>query len=78
MNVNIITPDSTLFEGEVKDVQLIGLDGHFELLDNHAPIISALAKGDIKLIDTQNKEHIITINGGLLEMSDNKVLILAQ
>ena len=73
MKINIITPDSTIFEGEIKDAKLIGLDGHFELLDNHAPIVSALAKGDIELVDMQNKVHKFAINGGLLEMSDNNI-----
>lgn len=78
MKVSIITPESTIYEGEAKDVQLIGLDGHFELLENHAPIISALAKGDIKIIDAEGKEHIFHINGGIVENSNNNVQILAQ
>ncbi len=78
MKVSIITPESTIYEGEAKDVQLIGLDGHFELLENHAPIISALAKGDIKIIDTEGNEHIFHINGGIVENSNNNVQILAQ
>ncbi len=78
MKISIITPDSTMFEGEIKDAKLIGLDGHFEILNNHAPIVSALAKGEIKLVDMQDKEHSFQINGGLLEMSDNVIQILAQ
>ena len=49
MKLNIITPEDTLYEGEVKSVQLQGTDGKFQLLNNHAPIISALAKGKIKI-----------------------------
>ena len=78
MNINIITPDATIFEGEIKDAKLIGLDGHFELLNNHAPIVSALAKGEIELVDMQDKVHKFNINGGLLEMSNNNIEILAQ
>lgn len=78
MKINIITPDATIFEGEIKDAKLIGLDGHFELLNNHAPIVSALAKGEIELVDMQDKVHKFNINGGLLEMSDNNIEILAQ
>jgi F-type H+-transporting ATPase subunit epsilon len=78
MKINIITPDENLYSGEVKDARLIGLDGHFEILNNHAPIVSALSKGEIKLIDNENQEHSFNINGGLLEMSNNKIQILAQ
>ena len=78
MKLNIITPEDTLYEGEVKSVQLQGTDGKFQLLNNHAPIISALAKGKIKITD--NNAHTIEyeINGGLVEMSKNKIQILAQ
>ncbi|MBP3253389.1 MAG: F0F1 ATP synthase subunit epsilon [Bacteroidales bacterium] len=78
MKISIITPDTTIFEGEIKNAQMIGTDGHFELRPNHAPIISALAKGEIKLTDMQDKEHKFFINGGLLEMSDNTIEVLAQ
>ncbi|MBO5962890.1 MAG: ATP synthase F1 subunit epsilon [Bacteroidales bacterium] len=78
MKLHIITPEDTLYEGEVKSVQLQGTDGKFQLLQNHAPIISALAKGQIKIIDSQDAEQIFEINGGLVEMSKNKIQILAQ
>ena len=78
MKVNIINPDTTIFDGEVKDAFFIGIDGHFEIRQNHAPIVSVLAKGDIKLIDNNNQEHIFPINGGLLEMSNNTIQILAK
>ncbi len=78
MKVNIITPENTIFEGQVKDAFFIGVDGHFEIRDNHAPIVAALAKGDIRLIDNEGKEHKFAINSGLLEMSDNNIQILAQ
>lgn len=78
MKLNIITPEDTLYEGEVKSVQLQGTDGKFQLLNNHAPIISALAKGKIKITDNNNQTIEYEINGGLVEMSKNKIQILAQ
>lgn len=78
MTINIITPETTLYEGEIIDAKLIGLDGSFEILNNHAPIVSALKKGKITIIDTNHTEHSFQINGGLLEMSHNKIQILAQ
>lgn len=78
MTLEIITPDSTLFSGEVQLVQLPGLDGLFEILNNHAPMIAALGKGRIKLQKSDSKDHFIEINGGVLEVMHNKVLVLAE
>ena len=66
MKLNIITPEDTLYEGEVKSVQLQGTDGKFQLLNNHAPIISALAKGKIKITDNNDQTIEYEINGGLV------------
>ncbi len=78
MKVQIITPDKTLFEGDAKLVQLPGTDGSFELLNNHAPLISALKKGLVKIKDDDEKEQFFEIRGGVIEVIKNKVLILAE
>ncbi len=78
MKLNIITPEDTLYEGDVKSVQLQGTDGKFQLLNNHAPIISALSKGKVKITDMNDQTIEYEINGGLIEMSKNKIQILAQ
>lgn len=78
MKLNIITPEDILYDGEIKSVQLQGTDGKFQILNNHAPIISALSKGQIRITDSENKEITFDINGGLVEMSKNKIQILAQ
>lgn len=78
MKLNIITPEDVLYEGEVKSVRLRGTDGKFQILNNHAPIISALSKGQIRITDSEDKEITFDINGGLVEMSKNKIQILAQ
>jgi F-type H+-transporting ATPase subunit epsilon len=78
MRVEIITPDTKLFEGEADLVQLPGIDGSFEVLNNHAPMISVLAKGRIKLVDSSKKEEFIDIKGGVIEVLKNRILILAE
>ena len=78
MNLEIVTPDKTVFEGEAQLVQLPGLDGSFEILNHHMPMIAGLAKGKVKVIDNDKKENFFEINGGVLEVVDNKVMILAQ
>ncbi len=77
MNVEIITPDKTIYKGEADLVQLPGIDGSFEILNNHAPLISALAQGKVK-IKKGGSENFYDINGGVIEVLDNKVLILAE
>jgi len=49
MNLEIITPDTTIYKGEAELVQLPGIDGSFEILNNHAPLISALRHGKVKI-----------------------------
>jgi F-type H+-transporting ATPase subunit epsilon len=80
VKVEIITPDSTIFTGDnVGLIQLPGIDGSFEVLNNHAPLISVLKKGKIKVINKGEKEEqFFDINGGVIEVAANKVLILAE
>lgn len=76
MNVDIITPDENLFSGEATSIIAPGSDGSFGILDNHAPLISSLQEGEIKLT-TEEGEKSFKINGGVIEVLNNKVIILA-
>ena len=78
MELKIITPDNKVFDGEVKLVQVPGSKGSFQILRNHAPIISTLEKGDIKIIDGEDKTSFISIGGGVIEVKNNKIIILAE
>ncbi len=78
MNLEIITPEKTIFNGEVKLVQLPGVSGSFEILANHAPMIASLKKGKIKVMENDKSTRFIEINGGTLKVQDNRILILAN
>lgn len=78
MLLEIITPEKTLYKGEVSLVQLPGIDGSFEILEHHAPLISVLAKGKIKVHDNKKETLYFDINGGVIEVLSNKVLVLAE
>ena len=78
MNVEIINPDKLIFKGEASLVQLPGKDGSFEILNNHAPLISILAKGKVKIINNNKETEFYEIRGGLIEVLKNKILILAE
>lgn len=78
MILEIITPEKKAFEGEVTSVKFPGISGEFEILNNHAPIISALSKGNIRIITTDNKTEKLPINGGVIEMQNNKIIVLVD
>jgi F-type H+-transporting ATPase subunit epsilon len=78
MQLEIITAESQLYSGEVTSVKLPGMDGEFEILNNHAPVISTLDKGIIRVIDKNNKTKNFEVNGGVIEMQNNKIIVLAD
>ena len=78
MYLEIITPDKKVFEGDVNLVQLPGSKGSFTLLRNHAPIISTLDKGKIRIVDTLGKEYFFNISGGVVENLENKIIVLVE
>ena len=78
MQLEIITAESKLYSGEVTSVKLPGMDGEFEILNNHAPVISSLDKGIIRVIDNNNKTENFEVNGGVIEMQNNKIIVLAD
>ena len=79
MNLEILTPERKLFSGEVYGVQMPGISGSFEVLDRHAPMVSALKAGRIKVLkDKQNHLAFFNIQGGFVEILHNKVTVLAE
>lgn len=77
MKLEIITPEKRLFDGKVKLVQLPGAKGSFEILNNHAPLISTLTAGKIKVISEDNKQQFFDIQSGIVEVKSNIITILA-
>ena len=78
MQLDIITPDVTLYSGEVSLIQVPGIDGSLEMLNHHAPLISILKKGKIKIIDQDKNQQFFEVNGGVIEVLKNKVIVLAE
>ena len=78
MLLEIITPESKVYEGEVKSVLLPGTDGKFEILNNHAPIISTLIAGQIRIVNNNDQRELFNINGGVIEMQNNNIIVLAD
>lgn len=78
MQVDIITPDQTIFSGTANQVKLPGIDGSFGVLKNHAPLISALGNGSVVVTDEKNAEQNFDIKGGVVEVLNNKIIVLAE
>lgn len=77
MILNILTPDKLIYDGTVTAVTVPGIEGSFQILKDHAPIISTLADGNV-IIKIDNREEIIGIKGGVVEVLDNKIIVLAE
>lgn len=78
MKVKITKPDSTLFDGEAKLLQLPGTGGLFEILKDHAPIISSLSKGTLRVVTDSDESLTFDIRGGVVKGQKNDILILVQ
>lgn len=78
MLLEIITPETKVYEGEVKSILLPGTNGKFEILNNHAPIISTLTVGQVRIINKNDEKELFDINGGVIEMQNNKIIVLAD
>ncbi len=77
LRLDILTPEKTLFKGDAHAVQFPGTDGLFQVLKNHAPIIASLAPGTI-VIDGGSGRTTVDIQGGVVEVSNNVVSVLAR
>jgi len=77
MHLEILTPEKKVFEGEVIIATFPGADGSFQIMDNHAPLISLLKEG---LVEYKSKEASknVTITGGVVEALNNKIILLAD
>ncbi len=76
MKVDILTPDTTLYSGEAKIVTLPGVKGSFQIMNNHAPLISALSNGKV-VVDNGSEKKEFAVTGGIVEVLKNKIVILA-
>ncbi|NOQ92137.1 MAG: hypothetical protein GQ552_05395 [Flavobacteriaceae bacterium] len=91
MFLEIVTPEASIFQGDVESVTVPGINGEFQMLNHHAPIVSLLQegkvkiKGDITIDETfkekftkENNSSVLLINSGTVELNDNKIIILVD
>ena len=77
MKVELITPEQKMFSGEATGVKMPGIDGLFEILQDHAPLISALKAGELRINTAEGSKHY-AITGGFTEVLNNNVIVLAE
>jgi F-type H+-transporting ATPase subunit epsilon len=78
MILEILTPEKKLYSGEVYGVQLPGISGLFEILDKHAPMVSALGKGNLKILKDKKEVESYSIHSGFVEVINNKATVLVE
>jgi F-type H+-transporting ATPase subunit epsilon len=78
MKLEIITPDKKIYEGDVSSVRVPGKKGSFQVLKDHAPIISTLEKGPVIIVDQTGNVINYEISGGVIEVKQNKIILLAE
>ena len=78
MKLEIITPDKKIYEGDIRSIRVPGKKGSFQVLKDHAPIISTLENGPVFIVDQEGRETKLEINGGVIEVKMNKIILLAE
>ena len=78
MTLEILTPETKLYSGEIYGIQLPGIAGSFEVLDKHAPIVAALGKGNMKVLKTKTDTIKYSIQSGFVEVLHNKTTVLVE
>ena len=78
MRIEIVTPEKIIYEGEVHSLRVPGKKGSFQMLKNHAPIVSTLENGPVFIVDAEGKESKFEIDGGVIEVKNNKIILLAE
>lgn len=78
MNLIVLTPGKKVFEGAITSVKVPGISGQFEVLNNHAPLVSALGEGEVRIIKQGGNKETFKINQGFIEVLRNEVALLVQ
>ena len=78
MTLEILTPETKVYSGDVYGIQLPGIEGSFEILDKHAPLVAALGKGNIKILKTKTDITNYKIESGFVEVLNDKTTVLVE
>ena len=78
MNISVLTPDKEIFKGQITSVKVPGSGGQFQVLKNHAPVVSALSKGNVTIAKNDGSKLVFGIEKGFIEVLNNEISLLVQ
>jgi F-type H+-transporting ATPase subunit epsilon len=78
MKIEIVTPEKDLYSGDIESAVFPGMLGSFGVLQNHAPLISTLQEGSIEVVEIDKKKKSFDVKGGVVEVLNNKIIVLAE
>ncbi len=78
MFLEVLSPGKTVFSGNISLIKVPGSGGSFEVMNNHAPIISTLDAGNVRVVVDENTVKLFNISGGVIQVIANKVIVLAE
>ncbi len=78
MFLEVLSPGRTVFSGDIELIKVPGSGGSFEVMKNHAPIISTLEKGDVRVVVNENTTKLFSIDGVVIQVVSNKIIVLAE
>lgn len=78
MQLTILTPEKEVYSGKIKSVKVPGTSGQFEILSGHAPIVSSLTEGEVRVLDNEGKKQLYTIDRGFIEVLNDEVSLLVR
>ena len=78
MQLIVLSPEKEIYAGEISSVKVPGVTGQFEILNNHAPIVSALVDGKVRILPSSGDKILFSIEKGFVEVLHNKVSLLVQ
>ncbi len=78
MELVVLTPEEQYFNGDIKSITVPGVSGEFEVLENHAPLVSAIAEGRVKIVKKDGESVIFDVNRGFLEVINNDLALLVN
>ncbi len=78
MNLIVLTPEREIYQGKITSIKVPGINGQFEILNNHAPIVAALGQGEVRILDNSGEKKVFKIRKGFIEVLKNDVSLLVQ
>jgi len=78
MNLVVLTPDKEVFQGPITSIKVPGVSGQFEILKGHAPVVSALKEGAVRISKSDGSDYSFSIEKGFIEVLKDEIALLVQ